>query len=102
MNPPRTPDKLPDPWHYDSEKLLAELERIQGVINTIPISDPTATHFGINRAATALYDLTSNLRYLLYLHREGQRSFARQHDEKEQMTLGKPNGKERKIVRLRA
>ena len=75
----RTPEQLPDPWLFDSEKLLNELGRIAELIKQIPIADSHATHFAINRAADATYDLREHLRFLLHLHREGQRQFARKH-----------------------
>jgi hypothetical protein len=78
MDHKRTPDKLPDPWLFDSEKLLRELDRCREMVLLIPA--PThATHFAINIAVDAIWNLTQQLRFLLHLHREGQRSFARQH-----------------------
>ncbi len=79
----RKPEQLPDPWLFDSEKLLNELGRIAELIKQIPIADSHATHFAINRAADATYDLREHLRFLLHLHREGQRQFARKHQRTE-------------------
>src|SRR5262249_46166624 len=73
--------QLPDPWLFDSEKLLNELGRIAELVDHIPIADSHATHFAINRAAQAIYDLRETLRFLLHLHREQQRSIRRQHEE---------------------
>jgi len=71
----RTPDKLPDPWLFDSEKLLRELDRCREMVLRIPA--PThETHFAINIAINAIWDLRENLRYLLSLHRDMQQSFA--------------------------
>ena len=39
------------------------------LILQIPITNPNATHFGINIAVDALWNLQQNLRYLLHLHR---------------------------------
>ena len=47
------PDRLPDPWLFDSEKLLRELDRIREMILLIP----TPTHevyFAVNNAVTYL------------------------------------------------
>src|SRR5437870_12529334 len=74
--PTRPPEKLPDPWLFDSEALLRELDRCRELVLEIPITNPNATHFGINVAVTAMWNLRENLRYLLALHREGQRAFA--------------------------
>ena len=72
----RTPDKLPDPWLFDSEKLLRELDRCREMVLLIP--PPThETHFATNIAIDALWNLRENIRYLLHLHREGQREFAK-------------------------
>jgi len=71
----RTPDKLPDPWLFNSEKLLRELDRCREMVLLIPA--PThETHFAINNAVNAIWDLRETLRYLLSLHRDMQRSFA--------------------------
>jgi hypothetical protein len=77
-SPTRPPEKLPDPWLFDSESLLRELDRCRELVLEIPITNPNATHFGINVAVTAIWNLRENLRYLLALHLEGQRAFARQ------------------------
>src|SRR5215470_2684790 len=75
----RPPEKLPDPWLFDSESLLRELDRIRELVLQIPIDKPQHTHFGINIAIDALWNLRENLRYLLHMHREGQHAFARKH-----------------------
>src|SRR5438067_8358999 len=76
----RTPDKLPDPWLFDSESLLRELDRCRELVLQIPIADHHATHFAINVAVDALWNLRDTLRHLLGLHREGQRSFGKKAD----------------------
>jgi hypothetical protein len=78
----RPSEKLPDPWLFDSESLLRELDRCRELVLEIPITNPNATHFGINVAVTAIWNLRENLRYLLALHREGQRQFAKQAEVK--------------------
>jgi hypothetical protein len=81
MHPPNPPlDRLPDPWLFDSEALLRELDRCRETVLQIPITNPNATHFGIQLAVSALWNLSENLRYILHLHREGQRAFRRQHE----------------------
>src|SRR5205807_872401 len=76
----RTTDKFPDPWLFDSEALLRELDRCRELVLQIPIDNPQATHFGINNAIGAIWNLTQQLRYLLHLHREGQRAFGAKAD----------------------
>ena len=73
----RKPEQLPDPWLFDSEALLRELDRCRETVLQIPITNANTTHFGIQLAVNAIYNLTENLRYLLHLHREGQRQFSR-------------------------
>jgi hypothetical protein len=73
-------NKLPDPWLFDSEALLRELDRCRELTLQIPITDPNATHFGIQLAVNAQWTLRENLRYLLHLHRDGQRAFRKQHE----------------------
>jgi hypothetical protein len=80
----RTPEQLPDPWLFDSEKLLRELDRCREMILLVPVNgDPHATHFGINNAISAIWNLREQLRYLLSLHRDGQRAFAKRADSLE-------------------
>jgi hypothetical protein len=74
----RTPDKMPDPWLFDTEKLILELDRCRQLANAIPCNgDLHATHLGIKTAVNAIWNLREHLRYLLHYHREGQRAFAR-------------------------
>jgi hypothetical protein len=72
----RPPEKLPDPWLFDSESLLRELDRCRELVLQIPATTH-AVHFASNIAIDALWNLRENLRYLLLMHREAQRSFAR-------------------------
>lgn len=71
----RHADKLPDPWLFDSEKLLTELDRCREMVLLIPATTHEA-HFASNIAINSIWNLREQLRYLLGLHREGQRSFA--------------------------
>jgi hypothetical protein len=80
----RPPEKLPDPWLFNSESLLRELDRCRELVLQISIRNPQETHFCINIAVDALWNLRENLRYLLALHRDGQRAFAKQSDEHKQ------------------
>jgi hypothetical protein len=74
----RNSEKLPDPWLFDSEKLLREIDRCREMVLLIPA--PThETHFAVNIAVSAIWNLREDLRYLLTLHREGQRAFAKRH-----------------------
>jgi len=91
----RPPEKLPDPWLFDSESLLRELDRCRELVLDISIAHPHQTHFDINIAVDALWNLRENLRYLLALHREGQRQFARQQTE-QKAKAAKAERKERR------
>jgi len=77
----RTPEKLPDPWLFDSEKLLRELARCRELVLNVPINDTQATHFALNIAINAIWDLEQHVRFLLHLHREGQRQFSRKAEQ---------------------
>src|ERR1017187_3834168 len=63
----RTPDKLPDPWLFDSEKLLRELDRCREMVLLIPATNHE-THFACNIAINGIWNLREQLRYLLGLH----------------------------------
>jgi len=96
----RPPEKLPDPWLFDSESLLRELDRCRELVLDISITHPHQTHFDINIAVDALWNLRENLRYLLALHREGQRSFAKHAEAKrDKEPVAKPQAK---IVGIKA
>jgi hypothetical protein len=96
---PSTPRPLPDPWLFDSEALLRELDRCRETILQIPITNANATHFGIELAVNAVWNLTQNLRYLLLLHREQQDAMRKLHEGTltQALSQGAPN-----IVRLQA
>jgi hypothetical protein len=101
----RPPEKLPDPWLFDSESLLRELDRCRELVSQISIRKPHETHFDINIAVDTLWNLRENLRYLLALHREGQRSFAKKAQpatQPEAMLTPRKKSANTKIVRIRA
>ena len=99
----RAPEKLPDPWLFDSESLLRELDRCRELVLEISIVHPHQTHFDINIAVNALWNLRENLRSLLALHREGQRAFAKQMDQAEHKQQKKTAAHaQSKIVGIRA
>src|SRR5207253_3656539 len=71
-----TPEKLPTPWLADSEWILQELAKTRETVLRIPFS--LNNHSDIKSAIDRLWALEKQLRFLLHLHREGQRSFATQ------------------------
>jgi hypothetical protein len=97
----RPPEKLPDPWLFDSESLLAELARCRELVNQISVENANATHFTINIAVDALWRLRENLRELLRMHREGQQAFAAQQADAERKAA-KAGHKAAKVIRIRA
>jgi len=98
----RAPAKLPDPWLFDSEKLLRELDRCREMVLLIPA--PThETHFAINNAVDSIWNLREHLRYLLSLHRDGQREFAKHQDDAHRRTTrAAAKTAKSNIVRLKA
>jgi hypothetical protein len=80
MEPPPAeilpPQKLPTPWLADSEWLLKELAKTRETILRVPFQLDNASD--IKSAVDRLWSLEQTLRYLLHLHREGQRQFAKQ------------------------
>jgi hypothetical protein len=85
----RSPAKLPDPWLFDSEQLLRELDRCREMVLLIP-APTNETHFAINNAVNAIWNLREQLRYLLSLHRDGQRAFAKHHKPQAEIALPAP------------
>src|ERR1700681_2817907 len=77
MNLPDDIGKPPDPWHYDSVRLLRELDRIRVLVLQVPHT--AESHGPTQTALDAIWRLQGDLRYLLRLHSEGQASFRRKH-----------------------
>ncbi len=50
----RTPGRIPDPWLFDTEALIKELDRCRELVLQIPVSKANATHFGINIAVDTI------------------------------------------------
>ena len=75
-----TPNNLPDPWLMDSEALLRELGRCRELANRIPTQN-IETHFAVNSVVNAIWNLEENVRFLLALHRDGQRRFAQRAEQ---------------------
>jgi hypothetical protein len=96
----RTPEQLPDPWLFDSEALLKQLDRCRELVLRIPITDTQDIHFGINIAVDAIWNLQEQLRFLLRLHRDGQRQIARAHAQ--QSSTPATARRDNKIVSLAA
>jgi hypothetical protein len=88
MEPPEpesiTPEKLPDPWLADSEWLLEELAKVREAVLRVPVKLTNASD--INSVIDRCWRLEKNLRYLLHLHRDGQRAFARKAAAQERRT----------------
>jgi hypothetical protein len=60
------------------------------------------THFGIQLAVNAIWNLTENLRYMLHLHREQQRAIRRQHEKSLSQALSERRTEQPKIVPIHA
>lgn len=71
-----TPDALPDPWLMDSEYLLGRLTALRELILRVPVS--LATYGPTNIAVAAVWQLESDLRFMLRLHRDSQIAFRKQ------------------------
>jgi hypothetical protein len=76
----RPPEKLPDPWLFDTETLLRELARCREMILLIPARD-AAAHNAINIAIAANWNLEQHLRFLLQLRGEAQHAWQRRASE---------------------
>lgn len=70
------PETLPTPWLADSEWLLKELAKTREQVLRIPLALNNASD--IKSVIDRIWSLEQTLRYLLHLHREGQRAFAKQ------------------------
>jgi hypothetical protein len=72
------PKKLPDPWLIDSEYLLRQLALIRELALKVPFTNES--YQPTNSVVDAIWRLEQQLRYLLHLHRQGQRAFAEKAD----------------------
>jgi hypothetical protein len=75
-----TPDKLPDPWLIDSEYLLRQLALIRELALKVPFTNES--YQPTNTIVDAIWRLEQQLRYLLHLHRDGQREFATKSEQR--------------------
>jgi hypothetical protein len=73
------PEKLPEPWLIDSEYLLRQLASIRELALKVPFTNDS--YQPTNTVVDAIWRLEEQLRYLLHLHRDGQRAFAAKADE---------------------
>jgi len=99
-HPKPLPLDAPLPWLLDTELLLRKLEQCRELVMQIPISNPDATQNGIKIALNAVCTLQDDLRFLLHLHREGQRAFARRVEPSKKPAQLTPA--DTKIVRFKA
>ena len=95
-----TPEKLPTPWLADSEWLLQEITKTRELVLTIPCELNNVSN--INSVIDRLWRLEQNLRYLLHLHCEGQRAFARKAEAQERKTRKAAKIAGEKVIRIRA
>jgi hypothetical protein len=69
------PEKFPEPWLFENEALLAELDRVRALVLAIPLHNDT---FGpTNTAVAALWELRDRLRFMIGLQAERQRDWAK-------------------------
>jgi hypothetical protein len=73
-NKPRTP--LPNPWLFNSEQLLRELDRVREMMLLVPASTHE-TYISLCNAIDAVWNLRDHLRELLKIHSELQTDFRR-------------------------
>jgi hypothetical protein len=76
---------LPNPWLFDSESLIREIDRIRETALQVPCNgDSNATHFGLQQVINTAWTLRENLRFMLGLHRQRQDSFRREESTQHQ------------------
>ena len=98
-----TPETLPTPSLADSEWLLQELIKTRELVLTIPFELNNVSN--INSVIDRLWRLEQTLRYLLHLHRDGQRSWYRKaaaQEEKAHKAAEKAAKKMEKLFDIKA
>ena len=82
------PEALPSPWLIDSEYLLNELSRLRELVLRVPYHNNST--LPINTVIDSIWRMEEQLRYLLQLHKQGQRSFAQKVQASEMSELPEP------------
>jgi hypothetical protein len=70
--------KLPDPWLYETEALLADLDLVRELILKIPVHNDTV--LPSNSAIAALWELRERLRMLAVMRMQSQRQWQKKSD----------------------
>ena len=83
-----TRHKLPDPFLYDTQALIRDLDSVRELILRIPVHNDTV--LPANAAIAAVWDLRERLRFLAALQAENQRQWKRKHGEKRGHELSTP------------
>jgi hypothetical protein len=89
---------LPDLWNYDSARLIKELDGLREMILRIPAT--LETRSALQSAIDRIWRLEQDVRFLLLLQREAQRTFAQKSESIEQTAPApakKPSVKVRKV-----
>jgi hypothetical protein len=73
--------KLPDPFLYDTQALIRDLDSVRELILRIPVHNDTV--LPANAAIAAVWDLRERLRFLAALQAERQRDWAKTHGTQE-------------------
>jgi hypothetical protein len=71
------PEKFPDPWLFDTNALIRELDRVRELVLAIPIHNDT--YGPTNTAVATLWEFRERLRFMVGLQMERQRDWAKMH-----------------------
>ena len=86
-------EKFPDPWLFDTQALIAELDRVRELVLAIPVR---AESFGaINTATLSIWDLRERIRYLTVYQMQAQERWSTTHDQQESAPPAQPRHQER-------
>jgi hypothetical protein len=70
----RPVEALPEPWLFNTQSLLKELDRCRELVLYIP-AERNEAHFAINIAIDALWSLREELQWLIQLHEQMRQDF---------------------------
>jgi hypothetical protein len=94
-------EDCPSLWLVDNAYLLSELQRIRDLVQRVPLASVQMS-LPLQSVSDALWSLERQLRDILRIARDGQRSFAKQVADSSAHGVHSTESEHQKIVRIRA
>ena len=92
-------ENFPDPWLYDTDALIKDLDYVRELLLKIPLHNDT--HLPTNTAISALWDLRERLFFLAAMQREKQREWGKRGQDTKAPAETTPAKPARKVTSIR-